>query len=238
MSLPVEPPTQEECRALGPSALAFLRTISQPHRHDTDTHLVSNALDATINGAMGGMMAGGAIGAAFMPVYSFLSRNRDWPRAGVVPYRMAQYGFLLGGCSFLGLSLLQRIRDKHDAKSSLIAGGVAGVLSWSFAARSSVSSPAVKLARVVPSTVLPAAPGTVLCAMSGAVMSSLMWGALQSSETDTVQSDTSEVYAELRDVWVSGAEDPWSLQAATGRARGALNSVPSMRPAMYASPRE
>ena len=54
-------------------------------------------------------------------LYAIFKRGSvGWPKAGVIPSKMAQLGFLGGGISFCGLSMLEHVR-KFDAASALAA---------------------------------------------------------------------------------------------------------------------
>lgn len=194
-------PTEEELKRLldhsGPSAIAFLRAISEPH--------ASSALDATVNGAFGGMICGGAAGTCLMPFYSLATRSRfPRPKAGVLPYRMAQAGFMFGGSALLGLSALSHLRGKHDALSTVAIGSLGGASVWRFskwlqpggAPRALLLAPGVRA-------------GSVLAAMSGVVVSSLMWSAQTAADEEALQVDSKVGAHELSELWVHGA-DPWA----------------------------
>ena len=191
------PPTAKEIEELGPSAIAFLKAVSEPH--------ATSPLDATINGAFGGMIFSGTLGCAMTPFYS-LAKRSHWPKTSVIPGRMAQVGFLLGGTAFLGTSILDRVGGKHTAFNTLLPGGVGGVASWRFASWAGLGMPVEKLGarvRVMPRLLPPA--GLVLSTMSGAVMTSLAWSAMH----ETARAEDELTVVEHSEIWAPEVE-PWA----------------------------
>ena len=206
-------PTANDVEQLGPTAVAFLQAVSQPH--------AGAALDATMNGSIGGMLIGGSAGSVIMPFYAIFKRGRvGWPKAGVIPSRMAQLGFLGGGISFCGLSMLERFRGKLDAASALAAGGLAGVAAWRFVDMSRIGAP-LATAGVPTLRTMPKSPSLVVSMLSGAVMSSMLWKAMQ---TDLAEDELPEdELAEHAKTWSSDSE-PWAPSIAWSGSRGVLTA--------------
>lgn len=209
-------PTNEEIEELGPSAVAFLKELSAPAA-------TSSPLDAATNGAMGGMLCGLTIGGALMPFYSLVKRDAvGWPKAGVVPGRLAQLGFVLGGSSFLGLTLLERLRGKHDVINVLAAGGLGGVVTHKFLANFSIGSPFPKPGNRVPlmPRILPA-PGLVASVLSGAVVTSMAWNLQRQTVEEDVPVQAEQSALANSELWSSEVE-PWAVD---GRGHLALTAA-------------
>lgn len=215
-------PSTEEKATLGPTAVAFLKALSEPHP--------TGAFDDAMNGAIGGIIGGGALGAALAPVYRAATYNHaGWPAAKLLPGRFAQFGFLFGTASMGGTALCERVRGKQDAANALLSGAWAGAASCRFVSWCNMGGAPVARTAMRTLTLVPARlPGTVLSAMAGAAASTMIWDQGREA-TATIELHAATTAAATAQARVSSSleadaplmSDPWAHGAsAITAARG------------------